>query len=130
MMRKRTKPFTLLALILMFFLFLVIPLVVMAQAPVTPVDPTGEVNLGQYTIPGLITLFLMIIFNFLAIGDRYKPLIAIGLGVGLGILAIPYNRQPWEFVIIVDCVLYGIIAGAAAVGLYEGQKAFRKSHRV
>ena len=129
-MSKREKPFTLLALILTLFLFLLIHLAVMAQTPVSPAEEIpGEVNLGQYAIPVLITVFLAIIFNFLAIGDRYKSLIAIALGVGLGIIAIPYNKQPWTFVIIVDYVLYGMIAGAAAVGLYEGKKALSTSHR-
>ena len=87
-----------------------------------------EVQLGQYGIPVLITIFLMVVYNFAGdkIPKRARPLIAIGLGVILSLLAIGYSELDYTFVNIIDYVFYGIMMGASASGLYEGQKALRK----
>lgn len=87
-----------------------------------------EVQLGQYGIPVLITIFLMVVYNFAGdkIPKRARPLIAIGLGVFLSLLSIGYSSLDYTFVNIIDYVLYGIMMGASASGLYEGQKALRK----
>jgi hypothetical protein len=119
------RKFTLFAIAAMLTIMVIVPIAALAQG----VDPGEEITLGGYAIPPLITILLMIAFNFLGIGDRWKPLIAIGLGVALSLLAIPYLGKAWTVVVIIDHTLYGMMAGCASVGLYEGQKAFRKSHR-
>jgi hypothetical protein len=52
-------------------------------------------------------------------------LIAIGLGIVLGIVAMFYNGIQPIFKNIVDYVLYGFMAGAGAVGLWEGFSAVK-----
>ena len=80
-----------------------------------------DVNLGQYALSPLIGVFLTIIYKMVPIiPDKWKALISIGIGLGLGMTAIGYQGLSWTFVNIVDFALYGLMSGAAAVGLYEG----------
>ncbi len=83
-----------------------------------------EVTFGKYALPVILMLFLSIAFKFApAVQDRWKSLIALLAGLGLGILAIPYQGLPWTIVNIVDYSLYGLVQGAAATGLYEVTRA-------
>lgn len=90
-----------------------------------------EVQLGQYGVPVLITIFLMVIYG--AAGDkipkRARPLLAMGLGILLSLLSLGYSGLDYTFVNIVDYTLYGFMMGASASGIYEGQKAIRKSKK-
>lgn len=124
-MKGKFTLYHLMLIVAVLAILVIIPVAALAQG----VDPDEEITLGGYAIPPLITLFLMIVFNYLAIGDRYKPLVAIGLGAALSVLAIAYLEKPWTAKIVIDHIFYGMMAGAAAVGYYEGQKAFRRSHR-
>lgn len=90
-----------------------------------------DVQLGQYGIPVLITIFLMVVYNFAGerIPKRARPLISIGLGIVLSLLAIGYSELDYTFVNIIDYILYGVMMGASASGLYSGQKALRKTKK-
>ncbi len=79
-----------------------------------------EVTFGQYSLPVLLTVLMGVIFKFIPIADRWKALLTIFVGTGLGILALAYAGKPWEVKFIVDYLLFGFMAGASAVGLYEG----------
>ncbi len=87
-----------------------------------------EVQFGQYAVPVILTVALGIIYRLVGsnIPDRFKAVIAVVCGIGLGILAIPYNGLPWNVVNIVDHVIYGLMVGASAVGLYELQRTVTK----
>lgn len=87
-----------------------------------------DVQLGQYGIPVLLTIILMMIYNYTGdkIPKRVRPLIAMGLGIILSLISIGYNQMGYTFVNIVDYTLYGLMMGASVVGLYEGQKVIRK----
>jgi len=78
-----------------------------------------EIEFGPYAIPVILTVILGIIYKFVSFSDKYKALIAVIIGVGLGILAIPYKALPWTVVSIVDHMIYGLMTGASAVGLWE-----------
>jgi hypothetical protein len=81
-----------------------------------------EVTLGQYTLPVLLTVILGIFYKILGegLGDRWKSLIALAVGLGLGMVAMVYNQTaPYEWRVVIDYGLYGLMSGAAAVGLYE-----------
>jgi len=81
----------------------------------------GEISFGQYSIPVIITVLLALVFKILpGVSDAAKPFIAILLGIGLGIVGIFYAGLAPTFPVIVDHVLYGLMTGAAAVGLWEG----------
>lgn len=86
-----------------------------------------EVTFGQYAVPVILTVGLGLVYQFLNnIPDRWKSLIAVGLGISLGLLAIAYKGLPWSVVNTVDHAIYGFMVGASAVGLYEIQRAVRK----
>ncbi len=85
-----------------------------------------EVSLGQYGLPVVLTVLLGIFYKVCeredgtsCVPNRFKPLVAILLGMALGIVAMFYKMLTPTFPVIVDHVLYGIMAGSAAVGLWE-----------
>ena len=89
-----------------------------------------EINFGQYALPVVLTVLLAIIYKIAGnpdgtstIPDRAKPVIAILLGMALGIAGMFYQGIKPNFKSIVDFTLYGLMAGAAAVGLWEGFRA-------
>ena len=85
-----------------------------------------EVTFGQYSVPIILTVILAIIYKFITFGDKYKALLAVCVGILLGLLAIPYKGVDWTIVNVVDHALYGLMTGAAAVGLYELQRTVTK----
>jgi hypothetical protein len=85
-----------------------------------------EVSLGQYSLPVILTVLMGLIYKLCEREDgsscvpaRYKPAVAVGLGLILGIVALFYKGLQPTFPIIVDHILYGFMAGSAAVGLWE-----------
>lgn len=85
-----------------------------------------EVEFGAYAVPVILTVILGIIYKFITFGDKYKALFAVLIGIGLGILAIPYKELDWTVVSLVDHMIYGLMTGASAVGLYELQRTVTK----
>ena len=53
------------------------------------------------------------------ISNRFKPLLAVGLGICLGIIGMYYNELVASFKNIVNHVLIGLNIGLSAVGLWE-----------
>jgi hypothetical protein len=79
-----------------------------------------EVTFGQYAVPVILTVILGLVYKMVTtIPDKWKSLIAVGCGIGLGMIAIPYNSLPFTVVNIVDHAIYGLMTGASAVGLWE-----------
>ncbi len=93
-----------------------------------------EISLGQYALPVILMVVLSLIYKMIGqdgddpnlISNRAKPLIAILIGVGLGIVGMFYNGLAATFNNIVDSTLYGFMTGCSAVGLWEGFKATAK----
>jgi len=85
-----------------------------------------EVEFGQYGVPVILTVILAIVYKFVTFGDKYKALISVIVGIGLGIVAIPYKGLDWTVVSIVDHAIYGLMIGASAVGLYELSRTVTK----
>ena len=82
-----------------------------------------EVSFGGYAMPVILSIILGIFYKFTGvISDKWKALVSCGLGVALGNLGIAYQGLEWTVVNIVDFSLYGLMTGAAAVGLYELQR--------
>ncbi len=91
-----------------------------------------EISFGQYALPVVLMVALAFFYKFFDradgtsyISDRAKPLIAITLGMGLGIVGMYYNGIQPVFKNIVDHALYGFMAGASAIGLWEGFSAVK-----
>ncbi len=87
----------------------------------------NEVAIGQYSVPVVLAIVLGIIYNAMgdSLSNRPKPLIAIGVGITFGLVAMVYNQAPSEIPVYINYALYGLMKGAEAVGIYEGQKAVR-----
>jgi len=83
-----------------------------------------EINFGAYSIPIILTVFLSLIYKCAGgkIPDRWKALIAVVIGIGLGLLSISYTGKVWDIVTVVDGVVYGLMVGASSTGLYELQR--------
>ena len=54
-----------------------------------------------------------------SIPNRFKPLLAVGLGIVLGMVGMYYNELIPNFKNIVNHVLVGLNIGLSAVGLWE-----------
>jgi multisubunit Na+/H+ antiporter MnhB subunit len=80
-----------------------------------------EINFGTYALPVVLMVILALFYRIVGteVNNRWKSVIAILAGVGLGVAGIAYNEQPWTAKIIIDYALYGFMQGAAAVGLWE-----------
>jgi len=81
-----------------------------------------EINFGSYALPVVLMVMLSLFYRIVGkgvVGNRWKALIAVVVGVGLGVAGIAYNAQPWTAQVIIDYALYGFMQGAAAVGLWE-----------
>lgn len=81
-----------------------------------------EVTFGQYAVPVILTVVLGLVYKVVVVPDKYKAVLAVALGIILGMVAIPYNTLAWTVVNIVDHIIYGLMMGASAVGLYELQR--------
>ena len=82
-------------------------------------------EIAQYSFSGILAIMLGVIWKYIDANDRWKPLIAIVCGIGLGLVSLGYMGKAWTFVNIVNYAIYGFMNGAAAVGLYEGSRSIR-----
>ena len=81
-----------------------------------------EINFGAYALPVVLMVILALVYRIVGDGvitNRWKSVIAIVAGVGLGLAGIAYEGKPWVAPTIIDYTLYGFMQGAAAVGLWE-----------
>jgi uncharacterized membrane protein len=86
-----------------------------------------DLGIGQYTAPVIIMVILSVIYKALpSIADRFKPLISILVGLGVGFLVMVYAVEDYTIKVVIMYSLEGIMAGAAAVGIYEIQRTVRK----
>lgn len=112
-----------------FFLIGLCLIATVAWAQVTG-EPGNEVTLAGYAVPFLLSLVLGIIYKLLpVINDRYKTPLAMIVGVILSIAAMFYNKEagtPLSGKMWIDFILYGVMLGASATGLYELQRSVRK----
>jgi uncharacterized membrane protein YadS len=82
-----------------------------------------EISFGGYAMPVVLSIILGLAFKFTGvIPDKWKALVSVSCGIGLGMLGIAYQGLEWSVVNVVDFGLYGLMTGAAAVGLYELQR--------
>jgi hypothetical protein len=87
-----------------------------------------EISIGEFTLPAILTIVMMIVYKVIpTFPDRWKALMTIAVGIALGLVAMIYTGMAVTFQIVVNYVLAGLFAGAAAVGLYEAQDKVRGS---
>ena len=86
-----------------------------------------EITFGGYAMPVVLSVFLGFFYKLVgAIPDRFKACVAVICGMALGNLGLAYKGLEWTVVNIVDYNLWGFMAGASAVGLYELQRTVTK----
>ena len=86
-----------------------------------------EVSFGQYSVPVILTILLSVLYKTTdKIPNRFKSLISVVLGMALGIVAIPYKGFDFSVVSVLDHLIYGLMIGASATGLYELQRTVTK----
>ena len=80
-----------------------------------------EINFGAYALPVVLMVILGLFYRFVGteVSNRWKSLIAVLAGVGLGMAGIAYAELAWTAKNVIDFGLYGFMQGAAAVGLWE-----------
>ena len=78
-----------------------------------------ELSIGAYSLPVLLTIALALIYMKVDVPSDWKPLVSIAVGVGLAILAAIYADIIWTAKIVIEYVLAGVFAGAAASGIYD-----------
>jgi hypothetical protein len=87
-----------------------------------------EIQYGGVALSALLTVILALIYKVTGdkIPDRFRAVIAIVIGIGLGLLDIPYRGLECTFACIVDHAIAGFMIGCTAVGLYEAQRTVTK----
>ena len=87
----------------------------------------GEISIGQYALPVIITVVMGIVYKVFErpdgssfIPDRWKTLIVIAVGIGLGLLGMVYNSIPWIAKNVIENVMYGFMSGCSAIGIWKG----------
>lgn len=82
-----------------------------------------EISIGHYSLPVILTVILGVVYKSVpTIPDRWKSLITIVVGLLLGIGAMFYTELPVTPKLVIEYLLVGLMVGAAAIGLYEGQR--------
>ena len=82
-------------------------------------DPE-TITLGKYSLPVILMILLALVFKNISIKDSLKPLIAVGCGIVLGIIAMFYNEPDViTFPMVVEFILAGVVAETSATGAYE-----------
>lgn len=86
----------------------------------------AEIQFGGVGATVIITLILMIFYNFLPeMKNKWKILIAVLCGLGFGMLKIAYDQLDWTVVNIVNNLFQGFLVGAGSIGLHQMQKNAR-----
>lgn len=82
------------------------------------------IMLGKYSLPFVLSIILGLLYKKTSISDDWKPFIAAGIGVALGVVAMFYNENfgSINFQMVADYVFAGGIGGAASTGIYEMTK--------
>ena len=83
-----------------------------------------EIQFGGIGLSVILTITLAVIYKIFdnRIPDKYRAGIAVVLGVGLGLLNIPYSALACTITCVIDNSIHGFMIGASAVGLYELQR--------
>lgn len=83
----------------------------------------SEITLGSIGISILLSIALRMLYGTFEIANRWKPWIAVLLGMMLSALAMwVYAPAPITKVMIATFLVQGFMTGATATGLYEMTK--------
>jgi hypothetical protein len=88
-----------------------------------------DLTIAGYAVPVILTVIMGLIFKFVpTIADRWKSLLTVIAAIGLAVVSMFYNAPEVELTLQawVETILGGILIGAAAIGIYEIQRAVAK----
>jgi len=81
---------------------------------------TGEITFGEFTLSSVVAILLGVTFQAApGIPDKFKNLIALIFGLGLGLLGIVCMELAWTPKVIVLHAVAGVMYGVGAVGTYH-----------
>jgi len=79
-------------------------------------------QIGSVGASIILSILLRMIYGSFVVGNKWKPWVAVFLGMCLAVVALfTVNRVP-GYEIIVTYLVQGFMTGATAVGLYEMTK--------
>jgi hypothetical protein len=93
-----------------------------------------EIQIGQFSLSVILYVALGIFFKGFPnkvdgekvscrVTDRWKAPVAVGLGMGLGLVGMMYSSLEWTAPNVINYLVSGFLSGASAVGLYEIQRS-------
>lgn len=89
-----------------------------------------ELQFGQFGLSVVLSVIVGLIFKAIGgeeVSDTLKTRVMIGVALGLGLLGVAYQGLAWSVVNVTNCLLDGIVAAAAASGLYSWMSKERKA---
>ena len=81
-----------------------------------------ELAFGSIGISVILSILLRMIYGTFEIANRWKPWIAVALGMGLAVVVLYATDAQCDFAHVVIYLVQGFMTGATAVGLYEMTK--------
>jgi len=82
-----------------------------------------ELQIGSFGLSVILSILLRMIYGTVEVQNRYKPWIAVIIGIGLSLVAMFAAGIPCILVTIVSYVTQGFMTGATATGIYEMTKS-------
>ncbi len=90
--------------------------------------------IGEFTLSVLLTTVVGVAYKFFeksdgtsSLTDKWKTLIVIIAGEGLGLVAMLYNNIPWTSQNIINYMIYGFVIGTTSIGMWKGLGAVNSS---
>jgi hypothetical protein len=106
------------------WIFLVLALVGICYAQAAP---ESGIKFGEFDLSTVVAVLLGAVFAaFPTFPDRFKNLVAMAFGAGLGILGMMCANEPWGIALIITHVIRGVMYGVQAVGTYNVIVSLRK----
>lgn len=86
----------------------------------------NELTIGSVGISVVLVILLKMIYNTFDITNKYKPWIAVIIGVALSMVWMIANSVAMETINVITYGVQGFMTGATAVGLHEMTKTTKK----
>jgi len=81
-----------------------------------------EITLGGIGISVILSILLRMIYSTWQVQNRFKPWIAVGIGMAASVTAILITMEPCAPQMVATYLAQGFMTGATATGIYEMTK--------
>ena len=82
-----------------------------------------ELQIGSVAVSVVLSIILRMVYGTWEVGPRWKPWIAVGLGMILAFVAMWVASAVLDSKAIVSFLVQGFMTGSTATGLYELTKS-------